>query len=148
VEKDRIHSHFSDHHILLTWTPEYELGIPIIDEQHRGIVTTINSLHYAIYHNLGDHMILPVVGMINEYTRIHFEVEEKILSECAYPDLDRHRSLHYELVCEMADIGKNSMMQRNPYPFMNFLKEWWADHICVKDREFRVSFKGGVKPDV
>ena len=135
--KSTLHRFGATHHILFAWTPECDLGIPIIDEQHRGIVATINSLHYAVYHNLGGHMILPVVGMVNEYTRIHFEVEEKILTNCNYPDLASHRQLHYKLVQKMAEIGSESMVRRDPYPFLNFLKGWWHDHICGEDRKFR-----------
>ena len=32
--------------LYITWKNEDELGIPIIDEQHRGVVTAINSLFY------------------------------------------------------------------------------------------------------
>ena len=137
-----------DHQILFVWTPECELGIPIIDEQHRGIVTTINSLYYAVYHNLGDHMILPVVGMVNEYTRIHFEVEEKFLTDYHYPDLASHRQLHYQLVQEMAAIGTESMSHHTPYPFLDFLKDWWREHICVEDRKFLACLKERLKPVV
>ena len=63
-----------NHSILIVWQPSYDLGIPIIDEQHRGIVTTINSLCYAIQNKHGVEMLKPVIGMVNEYTRIHFEV--------------------------------------------------------------------------
>ena len=82
-------------------------------------------------------MIPPVVGMINEYTRVHFEIEEKFLERCHYPNLAVHRELHYQLVLKMADIGRESMLQRTPLLFLDFLKEWWRNHICVEDREFR-----------
>ena len=31
---------------LIVWRPEYELGIHIVDEHHRGILTATNSLYY------------------------------------------------------------------------------------------------------
>ena len=142
------HNLDADHQILFVWTPECELGIPIIDEQHRGIITTINSLYYAVYHNLGEHMIMPVVGMVNEYTRIHFEVEEKFLAEYKYPDLASHRDLHYKLVQRMSDTGRESMLHHDPYPFLDFLKDWWRNHIGVEDRKFRVYIEDSGKPGI
>ena len=83
-------------------------------------------------------MIMPVVGMVNEYTRVHFEVEEKFLAEYKYPDLASHRDLHYKLVQRMSTTGRESMLHHDPFPFLDFLKDWWRDHIGVEDRKFRI----------
>jgi len=41
-----------NHNILIVWDSSFNLGIPIVDEQHRGIVSTINSLCFAIQNNM------------------------------------------------------------------------------------------------
>jgi hemerythrin len=28
-------------------------------------------------------------------------------------------------------------LDKDPYPFMDFLKNWWIDHICNEDLIFR-----------
>jgi hemerythrin len=126
-----------DHNVLIVWKPEYELGIPIVDEQHRGIVSTINSLYYAMQHKHGDSMLLPVVSMMHEYTRIHFEIEEDFLKKCTFPHIQQHQALHTELIEELSKVGQKSLWAKDPQEFMVFLKNWWIDHICHKDREFR-----------
>ena len=125
-----------DCNIFIVWKPEYNLGIPIIDEQHRGIVSTINSLHYAMQHKLGENMLLPIINMVREYTHIHFDVEEDLLKKDGFPGLAYHRSLHQELIGELAHIGQKCLEDHDPYHFLEFLKNWWIKHICDKDRVY------------
>jgi hemerythrin len=125
-----------NHNILIVWKPDYNLGIPIIDEQHRGIVSTINSLCYAIQNKHGNQMLQPVISMVNEYTRIHFEVEEDFLQRCGYPDLESHCTLHKELTTALSRVGKESIWNKDPLVFLDFLKKWWINHICKKDLVF------------
>jgi hemerythrin len=124
------------HNILIVWQPSYNLGVPIVDEQHRGIVSTINSLCFAIQNKRGNEMLRPVIGMVNEYTRFHFEIEEDFLKKCGYPDLEKHRTLHKELIEALARAGQESIWNKDPQKFLAFLKEWWINHICKEDRVF------------
>ena len=126
-----------NHNVFIVWKPEYNLGIPIVDEQHRGIVTTINSLYYGMQQGHGENMLRPVIGMMTEYTRIHFEVEEHFLGLCEFPGLDEHRGLHNELTQALSKIGQKSLGDQDPQEFLGFLKEWWLHHICNRDRVFR-----------
>ena len=125
-----------NHNILIVWQPSYNLGIPIIDEHHRGIVSTINSLCYAIQNRHGNEMLKPVIGMVTEYTRIHFEIEEDFLKRCGYPDFEKHRTLHKELTDALSHTSQDSIWNKDPQEFLAFLKEWWINHICKEDIAF------------
>jgi len=125
-----------NHNILIIWKPAYNLGIPIVDEQHRGIVSTINSLCYSIQNKQGGKMLQPVINMVTEYTRIHFEIEEEFLEKCGYPDLENHRILHKELTSALSHVGKESIWNKDPQVFLEFLKKWWINHICKEDLIF------------
>jgi len=125
-----------NHSILIVWQPSYNLGIPIVDEQHRGIISTINSFCYAIQNKHGNEMLKPVINMVNEYTRYHFETEEDFLKKCGYPDLEAHVALHKELIHDLSRTGQDSIYDRDPQKFLSFLKDWWINHICKEDRAF------------
>jgi len=122
---------------LIIWKPEYDLGIHIIDEQHRGIVTVINCLFYEMQKKQGEGVLMPIFKIINEYSRIHFKIEEEFLEKFDFPDAIPHRALHDELIDKTSNVGKKSILNQDPYQFMDFLKIWWVDHICGKDRSFR-----------
>jgi hemerythrin-like metal-binding protein len=125
------------HSVLVVWKPEYNLGIAIIDEQHRGIVSTINSLFYAMQHEHGHKLLGPIIDMVNDYTQTHFDLEEDFLEHCNYSELDRHRELHGELMETLKKVGRKSLLQQEPLQFLDFLKKWWIDHICNEDMAFR-----------
>ena len=123
-----------NHNVFIVWDPKYNLGIPIVDEQHRGIVSTINCLYYGMQRNQGESILRSVIRIVTEYTRIHFATEENFLKACGFPDFDSHCELHNELTLRLSEIGNKS---NDPQEFMLFLKRWWIDHICVKDKVFR-----------
>ena len=137
IKTDVVWYSLLNHNVLIVWKPEYKLGIPIIDEQHRGIVSTINSLHYAMEHGHGESVLQPVIDMVEDYTRIHFALEENFLERCKFPDVEHHRKLHKELSHSLFKVGKESLWESDPHQFMEFLKKWWIDHICNKDQVFR-----------
>jgi hemerythrin len=62
--------------LYIVWNEYNNLGIAVIDEQHRGIVAIINSLHYFIQEGQGEDVLVPTLGMLEHYTRIHFLTEE------------------------------------------------------------------------
>ena len=126
-----------EHNVFIIWKPEYNLGIPIIDEQHRGIVTIINSLHFGMENNYVKGILTPTIEMMNSYVRVHFQVEENYIEQIDFPNAKKHRELHDELSSKLANTGRASLLDKNPYQFMDFLKKWWIDHICIEDLKFR-----------
>jgi hemerythrin len=109
VKMNTLWHNLFDHNVLIVWKPEFELGIPVVDEQHRGIVSTINSFYYGMQNQHGEDMLLPVIGMINDYTRIHFNVEEDFLKKCNFPELKHHQELHNELIHTLSSVGTKSI---------------------------------------
>ncbi len=126
-----------DHNLFIVWEPRFNLGIPIIDEQHRGIVTTINSLHFGIRNHFIANTFAPIVQMMNDYTRIHFEVEEAFLETLNYSNTQKHREQHIELMEQLVYTGKQSLLNSDPAQFLDFLKGWWISHICCEDLQYR-----------
>ena len=138
-EKNAINPNFADHNILIIWQPEYNLGIPIVDEQHRGIVSIINSLYYGMQgeHDDRESVLAPIVDMMYDYTHIHFKTEENFLEKFKFPYIKQHHELHGELTGTLSKVSRKSLVNHDSYEFMEFLKKWWIDHICDRDRKFR-----------
>jgi hemerythrin len=84
----------------------------------------------------GKDLLKPVINMIYEYTRIHFQIEEDFHKKLNFPELKRHHELHNELTQKLNKISKKSIWDEDPYEFLEFLKKWWIDHICEEDRLF------------
>lgn len=122
--------------LYIVWNSKNNLNIPIIDEQHRGIVSIINSLHYFIKQGMGFQTLLPVIIIMEQYSIIHFEAEQMLLKRYSYPEYDHHFLLHSHLRESIKEIKAQTFMNKDPDAVINFLKNWWINHINVEDRKY------------
>jgi hemerythrin len=86
--------------LYIAWNDDNKLGIPIIDEQHRAIISTINSLYYFMQIGHGDDIIQPIMIILEQYVNIHFKTEETLIIKAKYTDIDEHCMLHKKLIEE------------------------------------------------
>ncbi|RLB03542.1 MAG: hypothetical protein DRG83_06895 [Deltaproteobacteria bacterium] len=122
--------------IYIIWNKSNELGIPIIDEQHRGIISSINSLYYYTQSGQADEIIESIIVILQEYVNIHFRTEEALLEESGYPDVEKHKILHSEFVADIEKLGRRLEKDGDSNIVLRFLKEWWLGHINVEDRKY------------
>ena len=134
---NQTHRLYAEHSVFIVWKPEYNLGIPIIDEHHRGIVSIINSLHFGMQNNFDKDILCPIVDMMNDYSCIHFKTEEDFLEKINFPNLKQHCELHHELTIKLKKFGRESIMDKDSHNFMDFLKQWWISHIRVEDVSYK-----------
>lgn len=76
------------------WTEQLNVGIEVIDQQHRRIVEYINQLEDA---RASGHPRAEVSFIINElvdYTISHFAFEESMQEEAGYPFSKSHKKVH------------------------------------------------------
>jgi hemerythrin len=122
--------------LYIVWNDRYNVGVPIIDEQHRGIVTAINTLFEFIKQGQGQEALKPTFLVLEQYTQLHFKTEQRLLEEIKYPDLEGHIGLHRKLIDNTGQIKRASLANNDPDMVMVFLKEWWLGHINKEDRKY------------
>ncbi len=122
--------------LYIIWHTSNELGIPIIDEQHRGLVSTINSFHYLIKEGQGEEVIRPIIMTLVQYIEIHFRTEEPLMQKAGFPGYDDHIRLHRSLTTKTKRIAEEAVTKSNAYIALEFLKDWWLDHINNVDRQY------------
>ena len=127
--------------LFITWTDHHNLGIPIIDEQHRGISTLINTLHYFMLENHGASVMMPVLRMLEEYLKVHFATEERLFCRCPYPDAINHVAAHKKICREMNKVHIETQENRNPEQLLHFMKGLWTQHIIEYDRTYAEHLK-------
>ena len=139
-KKTDTHRLFLEHGLFIVWKPEYNLGIPIIDEHHRGIVSIMNSLHFGMQNNYAKEILTPIIDMMHDYTRIHFQIEENFLEKIDFPSAKKHHEFHLDLSSRLSKLKKESVLDKDSYQLMDFLKQWWISHICSEDLIYRDHF--------
>ena len=123
---------------LIKWGESFEIGISVIDEQHKRLVAMVNEL----YRKLRDGATLEDLrGLLNElidYTATHFRTEEELFEKYDYPEKEVHRKIHEKLVEKVLDYQRR-VEAGEPglaYELLTFLKDWLSNHICVTDKKY------------
>ncbi|MDT8447399.1 MAG: bacteriohemerythrin [bacterium] len=127
------------HDTMIHWGSEYELGISQIDQQHRQLAMLINGLRAAM--SYGD--ARPILGGMLEklirHATLHFQIEQRLLKEVDYPELEDHLSQHAELVGRVHDLH-NRFKEKPDFlicvEIHQLLKNWLLDHDLKEDRRF------------
>ncbi|MEW5772444.1 MAG: bacteriohemerythrin [Thermodesulfobacteriota bacterium] len=123
---------------LFSWHDEYALGVADIDREHRRLFDAAGKVHELLLRSAGRAAVEEGVDGLIQVAANHFRTEEALLERAGYPGLDRHRSLHRELLREIQD-KKERIRDNNlnmSIEFLAFAKAWILDHILTADREF------------
>lgn len=132
--------------LYIVWKDHNNLGIPIIDEQHRGIVSTINSLHHFIHSGHSNEIIKPTMVILEQYTVIHFGAEEALMTKAGYPDFNQHVELHRQLVTHTKKLSLEASRNQDSNMVLKFLKDWWLGHINREDKKYVPFLKKLINP--
>ncbi len=121
---------------ICAWSPEYSVGVASLDEDHQELFEILNTLFTLMADGSDDKPILRILRELMDYTRYHFEAEEKIMAQMFYPDLERHRVSHQKLVQLMDEFYKeaqNGMAIFVAVKVANVGLEWLKNHILKED---------------
>jgi hemerythrin len=121
----------------VNWREEFNIGHKLIDGHHKKLVGILNSLHNFICEDKGQEAIASTLVELHNYTRFHFEEEEKLMKEINFSRLEEH-TLEHEKLLEVLNLvlislkeGKEFKSQR----LLEFVRNWVLDHIIEEDRK-------------
>lgn len=130
----------------ILWNPEFAVGIPEIDEQHRHLVDLINSL----LKNCGRDDVATTAGILadlNVYVRDHFALEERLMRASAFEAdfVARHSAEHAYFAGALRDFTAdfNSGRSGVTISLVEYLVHWLLHHIVVVDREMSEQYRAG-----
>lgn len=124
----------------VTWQDWMTVGIPMVDADHRILVSLINQVHACVEGGEGYHTLASVLHSLADYTEHHFEREEVLLREVGYPDLDGHRQMHGDLAAQVRQIASRYKQARDSLRARDvqaFLEQWLVEHILNHDMAYR-----------
>lgn len=120
--------------LFIHWDEIHQSGLAIIDEQHRGLVSLINSFFFHKNDPFIERILVPTALMTINFAKIHFLTEQQLMEESAYPGLEEHLKAHERLFRELISVEKKSRAARDADGFLSFLKIWWLEHVNDFDR--------------
>jgi hemerythrin-like metal-binding protein len=86
------------------WSDHLSVGVDVIDDQHKKLVSIINRLYDAMKNRKGSEILGDVLSELVDYTKYHFTAEEALMKDNAYPDYQSHKSSHSKLVEKVMDL--------------------------------------------
>ncbi|WP_457597769.1 bacteriohemerythrin [Hydrogenimonas sp.] len=122
--------------LFIVWGEEDALGIPLIDEQHRGIVSMINTLYYFMKRGDGEREQLRMLEMLEHFFTIHFIVEEELMEAAGYEERKAHAEAHERFLKELRELRASIERFNEPLELLKSLKGWWLDHIKGEDLKY------------
>lgn len=121
------------------WDSSYEMGIGVIDNQHKRIVEYINELHEALISN-NDDAISTVLIALTDYTVSHFAFEESLMEQAGYAFLEPHKKVHEKFIVTVSryvdDFNRGEDIVGK---LMAELQIWLTHHILHDDRDYKNS---------
>jgi len=133
------------------WKDNFSVGIEVIDKQHRMFLEQLNSYHEKISEHLDSKTVAEFIDNLKAYVNIHFRYEEALMREHNYPQYYAHHQHHQYFVSRIIKFEEsaNKGDVRSIESMMEFMRDWFINHILQVDKEFVLSLsKGELQPPV
>ncbi|MDO8926622.1 MAG: bacteriohemerythrin [Sideroxyarcus sp.] len=129
--------------VFFKWSPDYSVNIKTIDNQHQELVNILNRLFVAVSKREGDRAIAGILDALVSYTQTHFALEERLMRQAKYKDLEPHIAEHRKLLAELDQLAKKHMLEDKPIYFemLTFLKTWLKEHIQGVDTKYSAALQ-------
>lgn len=129
--------------MFIEWNSTLDLGIKILDDQHKKLVGYINEFHDGFKNNESHEAMMKLFKQLVMYTETHFKAEERYFERYGYESSDTHVKEHIDFVDKIKELDQKlkSGEQVLSMEVLFFLKRWINDHIKVKDKAYIDCFK-------
>ena len=123
---------------LVEWRPEFSVGQPEVDHEHRELIDLINATHAKLSEAGAQHLVSDCLGEIHVRVSAHFALEEKLMREQGYGQYKDHKADHERLLDDIRDFmdayeGRDEFDEK---AFGARLGAWFTEHFKTKDAAF------------
>ncbi len=122
----------------VTWKDEYSVGIESIDNDHRKLLNLINQLQTAVYYQTGRQFEQEALKALVDYTKTHFDREEKLMSDHDYPGFENHQFEHHKMIVKVEQFVTTYQKEGHKVikDIAEFLRHWLINHINKTDKAY------------
>ncbi|KAF5048699.1 Bacteriohemerythrin [bioreactor metagenome] len=123
----------------LLWTKNLEVGVDLIDQQHKKWFEKADQLFEAGKSGKSKEYIVKMFDFLDEYTRTHFKDEERYMQSINYPELSAQKQMHEGFIKKLKELrseyekdGVNLTVILNSN---QFILDWLTKHISQADKK-------------
>jgi len=119
---------------LIEWKPEFSLGVPSVDHEHREMIELVNRLYETVYRANPAHAAADFLGEIYARIAAHFALEERLMHEQGYDEFPAHKADHERLLDELRDIMDHEEDHGfEPDELSRRMSDWFTNHFRTHD---------------
>lgn len=132
----------------IEWKPQYETGIPIIDEQHKRLFARLDAVQRAVVQGSPREEIGDLLQSLMAETVEHFRTEEAIMAQHGFPDVLAHIREHELLTEKLGELAQRFEESQDAMALLvtTFMGGWLRHHISEGDLSYARFIKSG-NPD-
>lgn len=119
----------------IEWDPTFSVDVQEIDNHQKKMLDLFNELIDLKQKKADPKAVANLISEINDYGKLYFSAEEKILRKRKYPDREIHSrahrrfirsaiSLRREIAEDIANLTMDTILE---------LRNWLVDHIKTSD---------------
>lgn len=119
----------------IQWKPEYSVGDPAVDHEHRELIALVNAAAGAILEGADDVSLDEALGDVYRAISAHFAHEERQMRSARYDQYAQHKAEHERLLDALRDIMDDETASRETAPerLTTALESWFLDHFKTHD---------------
>ena len=120
---------------LISWRPEYQVGVRLIDTEHKYLFALINEFHAKHARGNALKQCVLVLNRLVAYAEEHFQHEEALMQTINYPRLQDQKGMHKQLYTSIFELNEKLSIEGAlvDADTLRFLKHWIIEHIVKED---------------
>lgn len=140
--KTGIHESSGEFDLAISWNKSLAVDNSTIDDQHRKLFKHACGFVDAVNNSKDYERLYPVIEFLDEYIKVHFDTEERLMAEKGYPflqmQIDQHRRFSRYFEELKNEIRKKFEANRVFILFrvQLLIIDWLINHTSKLDRHF------------
>jgi len=126
----------------MLWKDKYELGVPLIDAQHKELFRRVESfllvLRSAVSWDEKVQKVNETLEFMKGYVVEHFRDEEEYQKCVGYPGYEAHKQIHTGMVDYVLEFSKQYEQSNHDeqliQQFGGRLLAWLINHVAAEDQ--------------
>ena len=118
--------------MLMTWDEHFSQDDGIIDEQHRAIISTINSIHYLFLKQDETNLIRHII-ILHSQCQVHFRTELLLLKQYDSPLVENYELAAERFLDALLDIIDVKNDDHQTQRLFETFKTWWNQHLALHE---------------
>ena len=120
----------------MKWKEEYSVGLQEIDDQHMKLLDMFTAVEKSIESaESWNDVHIGLMGLKSSAS-IHFTVEQALMRMFGFDGLARHIVTHQYFFDKLAEMERRSLGNSTKHETVEFLADWFKDHMCTTDKEY------------